>query len=146
MRKFGIGILLAILILVLLLSGCEPKPGETPEDRTEQHVLLVGNQMAPKELSLRAGEKVRWFISNGTNDKHTFTNDVIGLNVEVEGNKTESKDWTVPTQLGDYLLNSVINGQKEKDITMLLHVVDKNAQNLKQNQEDLKNIAPEKKN
>lgn len=146
MRRLVPGIALLFMLTMTVLTGCgEPKQGETPADRTEINVFQAENVISPKEINVRANEKIRFFVTNGGAKAHTFTNDAIGLTLNIEANKTSYVDWQAPAQLGDYPVSSMLNGKAEDGITMTIHVIDENAKNIQQNQQDMQNIAPEQK-
>ncbi|MBI4307327.1 MAG: cupredoxin domain-containing protein [Chloroflexi bacterium] len=85
-------------LTALALTAC----GEAQPPAPRQVALTASNyQYAPREVTVKAGEKVRLVVTNNSNTKHNFHIDGQKIETDVESGQSKTVEWTVPSKTGE---------------------------------------------
>jgi hypothetical protein len=132
-----INVLIVLTLIFSMIIACTPQPGETPADMLELQVLVLDDQIVPKEYSVKPGQKMRLFITNGSERPHSLTLKEHGLDQKVEANGNEVVDFQAPNAKGVYNITSVVDGKTEPGLEMRLLVEDPMERAKEQNRKDI---------
>lgn len=86
-----------------------PTAGPTPIGATpvqmeaEIQIAVLNSRFAPAQITLRAGEAVRFVVTNGDPYLHNFVSEQAGIPfLNLPGNTTQTVTWTAPGQTDTY--------------------------------------------
>ena len=69
----------------------------------EIQIKILNSRFAPAEITIRAGETVRFVVTNGDPYLHNFVSEQAGIPfLNLPGNTTQTVTWTAPGQNGTY--------------------------------------------
>lgn len=84
-------------LAAIVLAAC----GEAPAPPPREAALTASNfQYTPKEVTVKAGEKLRLVVRNTSDTKHNFHIDGQKIETDVEPGQSKTLEWTVPSKTG----------------------------------------------
>ena len=128
MRKI-ITVAWALLMLMTLMGCGAPASSHDTHDGQPgasgvREIKLTAKEFefSPKELRLKAGEKVNITLSNTGALEHDLNLESLKIHIHTLPGKTTQGSFTAPTQPGEYEIPCAIAGHKEQGMVLKLIV------------------------
>lgn len=111
--------LLSVWLLLGALVGCG-----TPAASGVREIKVEGTEFAfsPKEVRVKAGEKINLVFANKGVVEHDLNLEALKIHVHALAGKTTRGSFTAPTQPGVYEIPCAIAGHKEQGMVLKLIV------------------------
>ncbi len=114
-----LSLLLVSIVVGLMLAGAACGGGEGGESVREVKVTLTEFQFDPSEVTVTAGETVRFEIVNEGEAEHDFFIEEFGgtedeVDIDVEPGESKTLEYVVPDKPGTYTLISEEPGDEDR--------------------------------